>query len=92
MTIGINEPAYRNIQFTTAQTNTVVKSFTGVLHAIVVNNVGSAGTITIADGATPIATIASPAVGTIFYNTYFNTNLTVSSGGATAPTFTVVYA
>jgi hypothetical protein len=76
--------SYRNI---TSATTTVVKSGTGILHAVTINTT-AAGTITIYDNTAasgaPIATIAaSPAIGqTFLYDVAFANGLTIVTAAA----------
>lgn len=83
--------AFNNI---TTNTTTTVKSGAGTLHRIVVNNPGTTATLTLYDSltasGTKIGTIAvGSAPGTIAYEAFFSTGLTIVSTGA--PDITAVY-
>jgi hypothetical protein len=78
----------------TTNTTTLVKTGAGTLHRIVVNNPGTAATITIYDSTTATGTkIGTIAVGvtqtSIAYEAFFSTGLTIVTTGA--PDITVVY-
>jgi hypothetical protein len=93
MPAGYNEPPYKVFHASTAQTSTVVKPGNGILHTLTINNIGATGvTISLLDGATPIATIAAPTVvTTLDYDVGFVTSLVVSSTGTTPPDFTISF-
>ena len=71
----------------------------GVLHTLVVNTIGSAGTVTLTDGWTNNTTVVGTtiaalggtnlAAGTYLYDVGFNTGLVVTTGGTTAPDITI---
>lgn len=93
-----NITKYKNITLA-APTTTLVKSGGGYLHAIVINNAGATGVITIYDGLTAggtvIATITQPATllasnATILYDVTFQTGLTIVTATA-AQDLTVSY-
>jgi hypothetical protein len=85
---------YGNI---TTNTTTTLKSAAGTLHSIVVNNPGSAETVTVYDNTagsgTTIATLSlgTMAPDTILYGVVFNTGLTIVTAGTTACNITVNY-
>jgi thymidine phosphorylase len=88
-------PVYKYNYMPSAATTTI-KTGPGVLHSIVVNNIGSAGTITVFDNTagsgTTIATILTQAASTTYlYDVGFSTGLTITTGGTTAPNITVSY-
>ena len=75
---------YQNI---TTDATTVIKSTTGVLHVITINNPVATGTITIYDGITTsgtkmgtITVPASPMPVTLVYDTAFWVGLTIVTG------------
>lgn len=87
--------SYSYLNMASAATTTV-KTGPGILHAIVVNNVGATASVTIWDNTaasgTLIATISPGISGlTTVYDVSFNTGLTVTTAGGTAPNITVVY-
>lgn len=82
---------YKNI---TTNTTTVVKSSQGRLYAVVVNNKGSTGTVTLYDNAsaasgTKIGTLSLTAEGSINYSVAFANGLTVVTTGT--PDITVSF-
>jgi hypothetical protein len=86
--------SYTNIA---TATTTIVKSAAGVLHSIVINQVGTVSSTTTvydntAGSGTKIATIDSLSrIGTILYDVAFATGLTVVTTGTAAPDVTVVW-
>jgi len=94
-----NAVALTGYSFTNVSTatTTVVKSGAGVLHAVIVNSLGTiASTLTVYDNTagsgTVIAIINSLTLyGTFQYDINFATGCTVVSTGTVAPNFTVSY-
>lgn len=93
--VGLADESFNYQNIPTATTGaTVVKSGSGTLHCIVVNN-SLTGTITVYDNTaasgTVIATITNPTKGlSFFYDVVFNTGLTVNVS-ATGGDYTVCY-
>jgi Tfp pilus tip-associated adhesin PilY1 len=81
----------------TTNTTTTVKKGSGVLHAIVINTKGaSANTVTIYDNtsaSSPVIAVldSTSAVGSLNFDAYFSTGLTIVTATGTAPDMTVIY-
>lgn len=88
----VNVGSYAHIS---TNTTTVVKATAGVLHKIVINNPGTAWTITVYDNTTataPEIAVATPsAPGTLEFDCRFTTGLTIVTAGTAVGDITVVY-
>lgn len=89
-------PGYNSVNIT-AQTTTVAKTGTGILHAVTFNKPTATAVVTIYDGVdtngTKIATItvpASPMPVTLFYDRAVTTGITITTGTADSD-ITVIY-
>jgi hypothetical protein len=93
MVAAYNEGPFKFFHASTVQTTNTLKTSPGILHTVTINNIGATGvTITLSDGATPIAVISAPTVvTTLDYDVGYGTSLVVSSTGTTAPDITVAY-
>lgn len=80
----------------TTNTSTQVKASAGILHAIVINNIGTTETITVynnaSSDATPIATITGFTIPvTITFNAFMSAGIRIKTAGAGAADITVLY-
>lgn len=87
------ESYYASYSYThlNAAATTTVKNAAGVLKAVVVNNPGSAMTVTVEDGTTDVAVISPSAVISLQFDIAFNTSLVVTLAGTTIGDVTIVW-
>ncbi len=83
---------YSNIP---TSTTTVVKTGSGLLHAININTIGTTSTVTVYDNTagsgTKIATLSSVAQNCLIYDCKFTTGLTIVTAGGAPADITVTY-
>ena len=90
---SVKEAGDSFVNYSTAQAGVQVKTGAGTLKKVVINNPGSAMTISLYDGTSatnPIANIAA-AFGTLDFNVSFATGLYVVIGGTTIGDVTISY-
>lgn len=87
---------YQYLHLSATTTGTSVKGSAGVLHAITINNIGSAVTITLYDGTSTsgneIGILGGTlSFGTVLYDVSFTTGLFIVVAATTAPDCTITF-
>lgn len=92
----VKSAGYTYLHISALTTGTLVKTGSGVLHSLTVNNVGAAATITVYDGTstsgTEIAVIGGTITfGNVLYDALLTTGLYIVVAGTTSPDITLTY-